>query len=54
MALARTMKRDYGRVDELPNSVSIIRSLPVWFIHSNRVTAQRSRSPRAFIASRQT
>src|SRR5271169_6436680 len=52
MALARTMKRDYVRVNELPNSVSASRPLPVWFrpfqhrVHPHRALVHHASSLR--------
>lgn len=52
-AFVRTIKRDYARVDHLPDAQTLIERLPVWFEHYNTVhphSALRYRSPREFIA----
>ena len=53
-AFVRTIKRDYARVNPMPDARSVIESLPVWFDHYNAVhphSALRYRSPREFIAA---
>jgi putative transposase len=53
-AFVRTIKRDYARVDHLPDARTVIETLPLWFDHYNRVhphSALRYRSPREFIAA---
>jgi putative transposase len=54
-AFVRTIKRDYARVNPLPDARTVIKSLPVWFDHYNLVhphSALRYRSPREFLAAR--
>jgi putative transposase len=54
-AFVRTIKRDYARVNPLPDARTVIDSLPVWFDHYNAIhphSALRYRSPREFIAAR--
>ena len=54
-AFVRTIKRDYARVNPLPNAETVMQQLPAWFEHYNTVhphRALRYRSPREFIASR--
>ena len=53
-AFVRTIKRDYARVNQMPDPQTVIKSLPVWFDHYNTVhprSALRCRSPREFIAA---
>jgi putative transposase len=53
-AFVRTIKRDYARVNPLPDARTVIESLPVWFDHYNAIhphSALRYRSPREFIAA---
>lgn len=53
-AFVRTIKRDYARVNPLPDARTVIESLPLWFDHYNTVhphSALRYRSPREFIAA---
>lgn len=53
-AFVRTIKRDYARVNPLPDARTVIESLPFWFEHYNAVhphSALRYRSPREFIAA---
>ena len=53
-AFVRTIKRDYARVNTLPDANTVIESLPLWFDHYNAVhphSALRYRSPREFIAA---
>ena len=53
-AFVRTIKRDYARVNPLPDAHTVIESLPLWFDHYNAVhphSALRYRSPREFIAA---
>ena len=53
-AFVRTIKRDYARVDLLPDARTVIESLPLWFDHYNAVhphSALRYQSPREFIAA---
>ena len=54
-AFVRTIKRDYARVNPMPNARTVIDSLPLWFDHYNAIhphSALRYRSPREFIAER--
>jgi putative transposase len=54
-AFVRTIKRDYARVSPLPTAAAVIRQLPIWFDHYNRVHPHRAlgyRSPREFIKAR--
>lgn len=51
-AFVRTFKRDYVRVADCPDAVTVLRSLPAWFDHYNEVhphRALRYLSPRQFI-----
>jgi putative transposase len=53
-AFVRTIKRDYARVNQLPDAQTVIESLPVWIDHYNTVhphSALRYRSPREFIVA---
>ena len=53
-AFVRTIKRDYARVNLLPDARTVIESLPLWFDHYNAVhphSALRYQSPREFIAA---
>jgi putative transposase len=53
-AFVRTIKRDYARVNPLPDARTVIDSLPAWFEHYNAIhphSALRYRSPREFIAA---
>ncbi len=53
-AFVRTIKRDYARVNPLPDARTVIESLPLWFDHYNAFhphSALRYRSPREFIAA---
>lgn len=53
-AFVRTIKRDYARVDLLPDARTVFESLPLWFDHYNAVhphSALRYLSPREFIAA---
>jgi len=53
-AFVRTIKRDYARVDLLPDARTVFESLPLWFDHYNAVhphSALRYQSPREFIAA---
>jgi len=53
-AFVRTIKRDYARVNPLPDARSVIENLPIWFDHYNTIhphSALRYRSPREFIAA---
>jgi putative transposase len=53
-AFVRTIKRDYARVNPLPDAQTVIESLPLWFAHYNAIhphSALRYRSPREFIAA---
>jgi hypothetical protein len=53
-AFVRTIKRDYARINPLPDAHIVIKGLPVWFDHYNAVhphSALRYRSPREFIAA---
>jgi putative transposase len=52
-AFVRTIKRDYARVNQMPDARTVIESLPLWFDHYNAVhphSALRYQSPREFIA----
>lgn len=52
-AFVRTIKRDYARVNPLPDARTVIEILPTWFDHYNNVhphSALRYRAPREFIA----
>ena len=56
-AFVRTIKRDYARVNPMPSAEIVMRQLPAWFDHYNRLhphKALRYRSPREFIADRST
>jgi putative transposase len=53
-AFVQTIKRDYARVNPLPDARSVIESLPVWIDHYNAIhphSALSYRSPREFIAA---
>jgi putative transposase len=53
-AFVRTIKRDYARVNSMPDARTVLNSLPRWFDHYNDVhphSALRYRSPRQFIAA---
>ena len=53
-AFVRTIKRDYARVNPMPNARTVIEALPIWFDHYNAIhphSALRYRSPREFIAA---
>ncbi len=55
-ALVRTIKRDYVRVNPVPDARTVLDSLPLWFEHYNSLHPHKAlgyRSPREFIASRQ-
>jgi putative transposase len=52
-AFVRTIKRDYARVNQMPDARTVIESLPLRFDHYNAVhphSALRYQSPREFIA----
>lgn len=52
-AFVRTLKRDYVRVNAIPNARAVLKQLPKWFNHYNEVhphSALGYRSPREFIA----
>ena len=54
-AFVQTIKRDYARVNPLPDARTVIESLPVWIDHYNAIhphKALRYRSPREFIAAK--
>jgi putative transposase len=56
-AFVRTFKRDYVAVNSKPDAETVIRALPDWFDHYNRLHPHRAlgyRSPREFIAQRST
>ena len=56
-AFVRTIKRDYARVNPMPNAGIVMRQLPAWFDHYNRLHPHKAlgyRSPREFIADRST
>ena len=51
-AFVRTFKRDYVRVADCPDAVTVLRSLPICFDHYNEVHPHRAlqyQSPRQFI-----
>jgi putative transposase len=51
-AFVRTIKRDYARVNPMPDARTVIQSLPRWFDHYNTVhphSALSYRAPREFI-----
>jgi putative transposase len=53
-AFVQTIKRDYARVNPLPDARTVIESLPAWFDHNNVVhphSALSYGSPREFIAA---
>jgi putative transposase len=53
-AFVRTIKRDYARVNPMPDASAVLKSLPRWFDHYNAIhphSALRYRSPREFIAA---
>ncbi len=55
-AFVRTIKRDYTRVNPIPDARTVLESLPLWFEHYNSLHPHKAlgyRSPREFIASRQ-
>ena len=55
-AFVRTIKRDYVRVNPIPDARTVLESLPLWFEHYNSLHPHKAlgyRSPREFIASRQ-
>jgi putative transposase len=41
-AFVHTIKRDYARVNPLPNGETVIKSLPFWFDHYNTVHSHRT------------
>ena len=52
-AFVKTLKRDYVRVSPVPNAESVLRQLPGWLAHYNKLHPHRAlgyRSPREFIA----
>ena len=52
-AFVRTIKRDYARVNPMPDAKTVIQSLPKWFEHYNNVHPHRALrycAPREFIA----
>lgn len=56
-AFVRTIKRDYARINPMPNAAIVMRQLPAWFDHYNRLHPHKAlgyRSPREFIADRST
>ena len=56
-AFVRTIKRDYARISPMPNAAIVLRQLPAWFDHYNRLHPHKAlgyRSPREFIADRST
>ena len=56
-AFVRTIKRDYARVNPMPDAETLIRQLPSWFEHYNELHPHRAlgyRSPREFIQRRST
>ena len=53
-AFVRTFKRDYARVNAVPNAQTVLSKLPSWFEHYNRIhphKALRYRSPIEFISA---
>jgi putative transposase len=53
-AFVHTIKRDYARVDPMPDASTVLKTLPRWFDHYNAIhphSALRYRSPREFIAA---
>jgi putative transposase len=55
-AFVRTIKRDYVRVNPIPDARTVLESLPLWFEHYNNLhppKALGNRSPREFIVARQ-
>jgi putative transposase len=51
-AFVRTFKRDYARVNEIPDAQTVLSKLPSWFDHYNRVHPHKAlgyRSPAEFI-----
>jgi len=53
-AFVRTIKRDYARVNPMPDASTVLKTLPRWFDHYNAIhphSALRYRSPREFIAA---
>ena len=51
-AFGRTFKRDYARVNEIPDARTVLSKLPSWFDHYNRVHPHKAlgyRSPAEFI-----
>jgi putative transposase len=53
-AFVRTIKRDYVRVSPRPDAETVIRQLPAWIAHYNKVHPHKAlgyRSPREFIAA---
>src|SRR6187200_1606520 len=53
-AFVRTIKRDYVRVSPRPDAETVMRQLPAWIAHYNKVNPHKAlgyRSPREFIAA---
>ena len=51
-AFVRTFKRDYARVNAVPDAPTVLSSLPSWFEHYNRIHPHKAlgyRSPAEFI-----
>ncbi len=53
-AFVRTFKRDYARVNPVPDAPTVLSSLPSWFDHYNRIHPHKAlgyRSPIEFISA---
>ena len=53
-AFVRTFKRDYARVNPVPDAPTVLSSLPSWFNHYNRIHPHKAlgyRSPIEFISA---
>lgn len=53
-AFVRTFKRDYARVNAVPDASTVLSSLPSWFDHYNRIHPHKAlsyRSPIEFISA---
>ena len=53
-AFVRTFKRDYARVNAVPDAPTVLSSLPSWFDHYNRIHPHKAlgyRSPIEFISA---
>jgi putative transposase len=54
-AFVRTVRRDYVRVNPLPDAQTVMRQLSAWITHYNEVHPHKAlgyRSPREFIEAR--